>query len=115
MNTRRAPRLETVRWRWALHIALSSGGLLLLSGCAAAANPGVAHGNDVPGFWLRLWQGPILPVTFVVSLFTDGVGVYATRNSGHLYDLDFVLGAGGLSAPGFLTRKNRAGAPRNTA
>jgi hypothetical protein len=82
--------------------------LLLVSGCAAAANPSVTHGSGVPGFWLGLWQGLILPVTFVISLFDEDVGVYAVKNSGHLYDLGFVLGAGGLSAPGFLSR-NRTG------
>ena len=78
--------------------------VLLLSGCASAANPYVTHGHDVAGFWLGLWHGLILPVTFVVSLFNDRVGIYAARNSGHLYDLGFVMGAGGLSAPGFLSR-----------
>ena len=82
--------------------------LLLLSACAAPANPSATHGSGVPGFWLGLWQGLILPVTFVISLFDDDVGVYAVKNSGHLYDLGFVLGAGGLSAPGFLSR-NRTG------
>ena len=77
--------------------------LVVLAACAAPANPHVATGPDVPGFWLGLWQGLILPITFVVSLFNDHVGIYSTRNSGHLYDLGFVLGAGGLSLPGFLS------------
>ena len=75
--------------------------VLLLSGCAADANPDVA--GDGAGFWLGLWHGLILPVTFVVSLFNDSVGIYQVRNTGHLYDLGFVLGAGGLSLPGFLS------------
>ena len=75
--------------------------ILLLSGCAADANPDVA--GDGAGLWLGLWHGLILPVTFVVSLFNDSVGIYQVRNTGHLYDLGFVLGAGGLSLPGFLS------------
>ena len=74
---------------------------VLLAGCAATATPDVV---DSAGFWRGLWQGLILPVTFVVSLFNDDVGIYQVRNTGHLYDLGFVLGAGGLSAPGFLSR-----------
>ncbi len=53
---------------------------------------------------VALGSGLILPVTFAVSFFNDSVGVYATRNSRHLYDLGFVLGAGGFRAPGFLSR-----------
>jgi hypothetical protein len=77
--------------------------VLLLAGCAAGPNPNVATGPDPAGFWLGLWQGLILPVTFVVSLFNDDVGIYEVANRGHLYDLGFLLGAGGLSLPGFLS------------
>ena len=51
------------------------------------AAPGAA------GFWLGLWHGLIVPVTFVVSLFTDSVSVYEVRNVGGWYDAGFVLGA----------------------
>lgn len=77
---------------------------LLLTSCAAGANPDVTSAHGTPGFWMGLWQGLILPVTFVVSLFNAHVGIYATHNTGHLYDLGFVVGAGGLAAPGFLSR-----------
>jgi hypothetical protein len=79
--------------------------VLLLSGCAADANP--AAGDGSAGFWLGLWQGLILPVTFVVSLFNDSVAIYEVDNRGHLYDLGFVFGAGGLSLPGFLSKRRR--------
>jgi hypothetical protein len=82
-------------------------GLLLLAGCAADANPNVSDADGAAGFWLGLWQGLILPVTFVVSLFNDSVAVYEVDNRGHLYDLGFVFGAGGLSLPGFLSRRGR--------
>ena len=80
-------------------------GLLLLSGCAAEANPEVSKAAGADGFWLGLWHGLILPVTFVVSLFSDTVGIYEVDNNGHFYDLGFLLGAGGLSLPGFLSRR----------
>ena len=78
--------------------------VLLLAGCAADANPA---GEGSAGFWLGLWQGLILPVTFVVSLFNDSVAIYEVDNRGHLYDLGFVFGAGGLSLPGFLSKARR--------
>jgi hypothetical protein len=63
---------------------------LLLTACAAGANP--ADGDA--GFWLGLWHGLIAPVTFVISLFGDGVGIYEVNNSGGWYDGGFVLGLG---------------------
>ena len=81
--------------------------LLLLAGCAADPAPRPDGDGDLAGFWLGLWQGLILPVTFVVSLFNDDVAIYEVRNTGHLYDLGFVFGAGGLSLPGFLAKSRR--------
>jgi hypothetical protein len=91
--------------RSALRLTAAVAAVLVLTGCAADANPGA--GGGPAGFWLGLWQGLILPVTFVVSLFNDTVAVYEVDNTGHLYDLGFVFGAGGLSLPGFLSRRRR--------
>ena len=61
-----------------------------LAGCAA----GNVRFTEAPaGFWIGLWHGLICAVAFIISLFTDGVSVYEIHNSGHLYDLGFVLGA----------------------
>jgi hypothetical protein len=79
-------------------------GLLLLAACAASPPP-VSDAPTAPGFLTGLWHGLILPVTFVVSLFNDQVGVYEASNGGHLYDLGFVLGAGGLALPGIFARR----------
>ncbi len=67
-------------------------GLLLLAaaGCAAGNERFAA---EPAGFWAGLWHGLICVITFVVSLFNDQVRVYEIHNSGHLYDLGFVLGA----------------------
>lgn len=74
-------------------LALGALGLVLvvaLAGCAA----GNARFVESPaGFWAGLWHGLILLVTFVISLFSDGVQVYEASNSGALYDLGFLLGA----------------------
>ncbi|GAA1978635.1 hypothetical protein GCM10009718_14110 [Isoptericola halotolerans] len=81
--------------RWTT-VALGVAVVLVLSACAAGPNPGLdtapAGLSQPAGFWLGLWQGMILPVTFVVSLFTDAVSVYEVRNSGNWYDVGYVLG-----------------------
>ncbi|GAA1401283.1 hypothetical protein [Oerskovia paurometabola] len=72
-------------------------GALALAACAPGPNPDVgtptADGSPA-GFWLGLWQGVIVPVTFVVSLFTDTVNIYEVHNNGNWYDFGFVLGLG---------------------
>jgi hypothetical protein len=45
------------------------------------------------GFWTGVWHGMIMPITFFVSLFNEGVGIYETHNAGRAYDFGFVLGA----------------------
>lgn len=65
--------------------------LLLLAGCAAGPNSAVGA-DAAAGFWLGLWHGVILPITFVISLFTDTVNVYEVDNTGNWYDAGFVLG-----------------------
>lgn len=66
-----------------------------LSACAAGTNPEVGSaGQDgvVAGFWLGLWHGVIMPVTFVISLFTSDVNLYEVHNNGNWYDFGFALG-----------------------
>jgi hypothetical protein len=65
---------------------------VLLTACAAGPNPELDTGPDPAGFWLGLWQGFIVPVTFVISLFTDDVSIYEVKNSGNWYDFGYVLG-----------------------
>jgi hypothetical protein len=72
--------------------AVAALAILVLSACAAGPNPVLDSGPDPAGFWLGLWQGFILPVTFVISLFTDEVSIYESLNSGNWYDLGYVLG-----------------------
>ena len=64
--------------------------------CSAGANPlrGVPRDDGViAGFLCGLWQGAILPVAFVVSLFKPTVGIYEVHNNGAWYNFGFVLGA----------------------
>lgn len=77
-------------------LVLMLGTVLLLSACAAGANPtaGIADAEgDVAGFWLGLWHGVIAPITFVISLFSDTVSVYEVHNNGNWYNFGFVIGA----------------------
>lgn len=67
-------------------------GTLALGGCAPGPHPVVGSVDGLPGFWAGLWHGFITLFTFVISLFSDKVAIYETANSGHLYDLGYVLG-----------------------
>jgi hypothetical protein len=69
-----------------------SAALLLLTSCAAGPNTASGTGEDPAGFWMGLWHGVIVPVTFVISLFTDTVSVYEVANNGNWYDFGFFLG-----------------------
>jgi hypothetical protein len=71
--------------------------LPVLAACAAGVNP--ATTGDGAGFWLGLWHGIILPVTFIISLFTDTVNIYEVDNDGNWYDFGFVLGLVLFSGP----------------
>ena len=74
--------------------ALATGAavLLVLAACAASGNESAGTASGQPGFWAGLWHGLISPVTFIVSLFRDDVGIYEVRNSGGWYDFGFMLG-----------------------
>ena len=65
--------------------------LSLLAGCAAGPNT-AANGADPAGFWLGLWHGLISPISFLVSLFNDGVNIYEVDNNGNWYNFGFMLG-----------------------
>jgi predicted small secreted protein len=89
-------------------LALVLVGAILLAGCAPGPNDAAGvSGPDVAGFWLGLWHGIIAPITFVISLFTDGVNVYEVRNNGNWYDFGFVLGLSLAFGSGPLARRRR--------
>ena len=86
---------------------------VVLAGCAAGPNDLTdmpdATGR-VAGFWLGLWHGIIAPITFIVSLFVDGVRVYEVHNTGGWYDFGFLLGMSivfGGSGGGAASRRAR--------
>lgn len=45
------------------------------------------------GFWQGLWHGLIVPITFIISLFSKSVHMYEVHNNGAWYNCGFLLGA----------------------
>lgn len=82
--------------------------VLLMAGCAAAANPEAGQAGADAGFWLGLWHGLIAPITFVVSLFSDTVGIYEVPNTGAWYDFGFLLGLSMVFSGGGAGARGRA-------
>lgn len=77
--------------------------VIALAACAAGVNDSVGvpgPDGDTAGFFLGWWHGIIVPVTFVISLFTDNVNIYEVHNNGNWYDFGFALGAGILFGGG---------------
>jgi hypothetical protein len=68
-------------------------------------------GASPAGFWAGLWHGIIAPITFIVSLFADGVRIYETNNNGRWYDFGFILGIGAY-ASNHQVRQGVLGTPR---
>jgi hypothetical protein len=63
--------------------------ILLITGCAPNNQ---MYFEKAAGFWAGVWHGLIVIITFIISLFTDTVGIYEINNTGGWYDFGFVLG-----------------------
>ena len=50
------------------------------------------------GFWSGLWHGMIVLFSWIGSLFSYDIAIYAYNNNGGWYDFGFVLGIGGLAS-----------------
>ena len=70
--------------------------LVLFTGCADVAIVDECLTSDPYGFWGGLWHGIVAPISFIGSLFSDNIAMYAVNNSGGWYDFGFWLGIGGL-------------------
>ncbi len=64
---------------------------LFATACAATQAPS-AVAPGAPGFWLGLWHGFIFPLAWIVSLFSDKIGIYAVPNDGGWYNFGYFLG-----------------------
>ncbi len=63
--------------------------IFVMVGCAAGPNAMEGVGANVAGFWLGLWHGLIVGITFIVSWFTDSVTIYEVHNNGFWYNLGY--------------------------
>lgn len=68
--------------------AMVGAGLLLLAGCATRP---MGAPSD-PAFVQGLIDGLIAPISFVLSLFSDEIRMYAFPNIGRWYDFGFLAG-----------------------
>lgn len=72
--------------------------IILSAGCASpepidpCLNP-----DDKLGFLFGLLHGFLAPLTFIISLFSEEVTMYAVNNNETWYNLGFLLGIGGFS------------------
>jgi hypothetical protein len=99
----------------ALLVVAAVAAVSALVACMPGPNPftpGPVVGQSPAGFWLGLWHGIIVWVTFVVSLFDHSVSVYEVHNSGWPYNLGFVIGAATLHGGGGAASRRRKSPPR---
>ena len=87
-------------------------GLLLVSVSACAERP-MGHAGD-PAFLRGLIDGFLAPISFVLSLFSHSIRMYAFPNIGRWYDFGFLLGlsawgGGGGVATRYVYVDRRAG------
>jgi len=66
--------------------------LLSLNSCADTVSPDQIASMKPVGFLHGLFHGAILPIAWVVSLFSESTAIYATYNNGGWYDWGFITG-----------------------
>ena len=71
--------------------------LLSLSGCADQVSFEAAKSIDSVGFLHGIWHGFISVLSFICSLFSDDIAVYAIYNNGGWYDWGFLMGVGAFT------------------
>jgi len=81
-------------------VVLLSAAAFLLSSCADVTPIQDCVHTKAYGFLGGLWHGFIAPLSFIGSLISDSIAMYAVNNNGGWYDFGFVLGAGILFGGG---------------
>lgn len=79
---------------------------LFITGCADSVSFEQAESMNPIGFLYGLWHGVIIIFSFIGSLFSDDIAVYAIYNNGGWYDFGFLLGIGAF-AGGSSGRNNK--------
>jgi len=68
--------------------------IALATGCADVSHiqPCLLASEHTYGFWGGVWHGMICQFSFIGSLFSDDIAVYAVNNNGGWYNFGFVGG-----------------------
>jgi lysophospholipid acyltransferase (LPLAT)-like uncharacterized protein len=74
--------------------------LFLISSCADVTNIDACTDAKPYGFFAGLWHGIIAIFSFIGSLFSKNIAVYAVNNTGGWYDLGFLIGVGAIFGGG---------------
>lgn len=70
-------------------------GIILSTGCVNVINVQQCLPPAEPfGFWYGIWDGMISQFSFIGSLFSDDIGIYAINNNGWPYNFGFTFGIG---------------------
>jgi len=86
-----------------LHSSAALMAILLLCAVFLSSCADVQHNlkpcleGHVYGFWGGLWHGIIAPFSWIGSLFSDDIAVWAVNNNGGWYTFGFILGIGALT------------------
>ena len=67
---------------------------LTLTACAHQVTAAIEP--EAPGFFMGLIHGWLVPFSFIGSIFSDDIAIYAVPNNGGWYDFGFVLGVSSL-------------------
>jgi hypothetical protein len=88
-----------MRGLWKNFIILSILGILALIGIGiyiVVNHVGMATRTDFStepaNFWLGLWQGFIICLSFIASWFDNNVVLYQVHNNGFWYNFGFIIG-----------------------
>jgi len=74
--------------------------LFALSSCAEVQQVEACKTGHIYGFFGGLWHGIIAPASFIGSLFSDHIAVWAINNNGGWYSFGFLIGVGSLGFGG---------------
>lgn len=70
--------------------------VIIVTSCADPSDVQSCLKEEPYGFWSGLWHGWIVLFSWIGSLFSNDIAIYAVNNNGGWYDFGFILGIGGL-------------------
>lgn len=66
---------------------------ILTTSCADVAQVQFPNPDEhIYGFWGGTWHGMIMMPSFIGSLFSDNIAIYAVHNNGAWYDFGYIGG-----------------------